>query len=168
MTEYIFDRIPSSIDNVNQKRVAIELGSGTGLVAIALATRGYTVFATGNILYTYGYNNFISFIDYKLKMLQLIDENVKINMHQHNDGEVIPKLLDWRDRGRFRISESNRFLWCRQDFELLIKCHMIIVVDCIYDVQLNSALFDLIQCLVDNLAICEIIFAIEERYCIFV
>uniref|UniRef100_A0A914VBF2 MAM domain-containing protein n=1 Tax=Plectus sambesii TaxID=2011161 RepID=A0A914VBF2_9BILA len=121
--------------------VILELGAGAGLTSIALATTRRTVIAT----------------DYHFNVLRLLESNASTN-----DTSVRSKLLDWRDGGKFKLGE-HRFLWSRDDFELLTRCRTLVAADCIYDLELNKALFALIESLIENLPIEELLFSVDER-----
>lgn len=125
----------------------LELGAGTGLTSIVMATKAKTVYCT----------------DVGEDLLSMCRRNVTLN-EQLTRGEVKVRHLDWLEQN-LRTDAELDFSWTQEDVtDLYNKTSVIIAADVCYDDELTDGLFKTVFRLCSCFARgCSIFFSIERR-----
>ncbi|KAL0992560.1 hypothetical protein UPYG_G00094940 [Umbra pygmaea] len=128
----------------------LELGAGTGLTSIVMATVAKKVYCT----------------DVGEDLLHMCQKNVTLNKHlmEPTGGEVRVRLLDWL-RHDFCTDAEAEFGWTEEEVaDLHDNTTVIIAADVCYDDDLTDALFRTVYRICTNLAHpCTTYLSIEKR-----
>lgn len=146
-------------------RTVLELGAGTGLTSVVMATTAATVYCT----------------DVGQDLLSMCRKNVAANSHVTR-GEVKVRHLDWlqeelplheegKEKGvaeeeeKEEEEEGRGFSWTQQEVDQLhAEGSVIVAADVCYDDQLTDGLFSTLLRLCQRRRHTLIYFAIERRY----
>lgn len=128
----------------------LELGAGTGLTSIIMATTAKTVYCT----------------DVGEDLLSMCERNVTLNKHKVEPagGEVRVRQLDWLQHGLCTDADME-FSWTEEEVaDLHNNTSFIIAADVCYDDDLTDGLFRTLYKLCSNfLHTCTILISIEKR-----
>uniref|UniRef100_A0A3P9HJ25 Methyltransferase like 22 n=1 Tax=Oryzias latipes TaxID=8090 RepID=A0A3P9HJ25_ORYLA len=128
----------------------LELGSGTGLTSIVMATTARTVYCT----------------DVGDDILRLCRRNVSLNhrLMEPSGGEVRVRQLDWLQHG-FCTEAEGEFSWTEEDVaDLYDNTSFIIAADVCYDDHLTEGLFRTLFHLCSHMSHpCTVFISIEKR-----
>lgn len=126
----------------------LELGAGTGLASIVMATTAATVYCT----------------DVGEDLLGMCGRNVTSNSHVTH-GEVKVRHLDWLQE-KLRMDEDLDFSWTQEEVtHMLNNTRVIMAADVCYDNELTDGLFRTVSRLCRRFRHgCSIFFSIERRY----
>lgn len=125
----------------------LELGAGTGLTSIVMATTAKTVYCT----------------DVGEDLLSMCRRNVTLNRHV-TGGEVRVRHLDWLQQD-LRTDAELDFSWTQEEVtDLYNNTSVIIAADVCYDDELTDGLFRTVSRLCSSFAhSCSIFISIERR-----
>uniref|UniRef100_UPI00358EE620 methyltransferase-like protein 22 isoform X2 n=1 Tax=Myxine glutinosa TaxID=7769 RepID=UPI00358EE620 len=134
---------------------ALELGAGTGLVSITMATIATKVYCT----------------DIGTDLLDLCQRNVKANTQihfpgdEHENGMIIVRCLDWLSN-QFCKDPENEFSWSEEEVaDVHDHTTLLLAADVCYDDDLTDAFFRTVYRLMSNFVNDSMLFlAIEKRY----
>ncbi|XP_059203129.1 methyltransferase-like protein 22 [Centropristis striata] len=128
----------------------LELGAGTGLTSIVMATIAKTVYCT----------------DVGEDLLSMCSKNVTLNRHlmEPTGGDVRVRLLDWLQHDLCTDADTE-FSWTEEEVaDLHNNTTIIIAADVCYDDDLTDGLFQTLYRLCSNfLHSCTIFISIEKR-----
>ncbi|XP_069566253.1 methyltransferase-like protein 22 [Brachyistius frenatus] len=128
----------------------LDLGAGTGLTSIIMATMAKTVYCT----------------DVGEDLLNMCKRNVTLNKHMMEPagGDVRVRQLDWLQHGLCTDADVE-FSWTDEEVaDLYNNTNFIIAADVCYDDDLTDGLFRTLYKLCSNFPhTCTIFFAIEKR-----
>ncbi|TMS00923.1 Methyltransferase-like protein 22 [Larimichthys crocea] len=128
----------------------LELGAGTGLTSIILATIAKTVYCT----------------DVGEDLLRMCKRNVMLNRHmmEPSGGEIRVRQLDWLQHDLCTDSDTE-FCWTEDEVaDLYNNTSFIIAADVCYDDDLTDGLFRTLYRLCNNFHhTCTIIISLERR-----
>ncbi|XP_003726988.2 methyltransferase-like protein 22 [Strongylocentrotus purpuratus] len=137
-----------------ESSTVLELGGGTGLASIVMATTARFVICT----------------DIGKDVLEMCQSNIQANTHIYNrrcheaepDKHVIVRELDWTD-SVLKTDESIPFSWSQNDLKHLADVDVIIAADVIYSNDLTDAFFMKLQDLMKTGKQKTCFFATERR-----
>uniref|UniRef100_A0A673A367 Methyltransferase like 22 n=1 Tax=Sphaeramia orbicularis TaxID=375764 RepID=A0A673A367_9TELE len=128
----------------------LELGAGTGLTSIIMATLAKTVYCT----------------DVGEDLLNMCKKNVTLNKHliEPTGGEVRVRRLDWLQKD-FCTDADVEFSWTEEEIaDIHNKTKFIIAADVCYDDDLTDGFFRTLYQLCSNFNhICQVFISIEKR-----
>ncbi|XP_030261206.1 methyltransferase-like protein 22 isoform X2 [Sparus aurata] len=128
----------------------LELGAGTGLTSITMATAAKTVYCT----------------DVGEDLLSMCERNVALNKHvmEASGGQVKVRHLDWLQQDLPTDAEVE-FSWTEAEVEdLYDNTSVIIAADVCYDDELTDGLFRTLQRLCSHFShTCTVLFSLERR-----
>lgn len=127
----------------------LELGAGTGLTSIIMATAAKTVYCT----------------DVGEDLLSMCKRNIALNKHilEPAGGEVKVRQLDWL-QDDFCTDPTMEFSWTNEEVADLNNTSFIIAADVCYDDDLTDGLFRTLCRLCSNFPrICTIFISMEKR-----
>ncbi|XP_072225567.1 methyltransferase-like protein 22 [Leuresthes tenuis] len=128
----------------------LDLGAGTGLTSIVMATTAKTVYCT----------------DVGEDLLNLCKRNVSLNKHiiEPSGGEVRVRQLDWLQHSLCTDAETE-FSWTEEEVaDLYDNTSFIVAADVCYDDDLTDGLFRTLYRLCSNIShTCTIFISIEKR-----
>ncbi|XP_030068715.1 methyltransferase-like protein 22 [Microcaecilia unicolor] len=129
---------------------ALELGAGTGLTSIIMATVAKTIYCT----------------DVGEDLLDMCERNITLNKHLRNlsGAEVKVKELDWL-KNEFCTDPGIPFSWSEEDIaDFYDSTSVILAADVFYDDDLTDAVFRTFYRIVHNLKNpCTVYLTIERR-----
>ncbi|XP_069036860.1 methyltransferase-like protein 22 [Lepisosteus oculatus] len=132
MADYILSR-----QQLFRGRTALELGAGTGITSVVLATVASSVYCT----------------DVGQDLLSMCERNVELNKHilQPAGGEIKVRELDWL-RDDFHTGAGRQFSWTEEDIaDLHDNTTVLIAADVCYDDELTDGLFRTLYRIMGNL-----------------
>lgn len=134
-----------------QEDTVLELGAGTGLTSIVMATQAKTVYCT----------------DVGQDLLNMCQRNVTLNQHLNKlkESDIRVRQLDWTGH-EFCTDSEEDFAWTEEEVtDVHNKVSVILAADVCYDDELTDALFRTIYRITSNLQNpCVVYLSIEKRF----
>ncbi|XP_047968069.1 methyltransferase-like protein 22 isoform X1 [Salvia hispanica] len=133
--------------------VAIELGSGTGLVGMLLARAANTVFIT----------------DKGDEVLENCAKNVNLNAGNfHHEASIYVRELDWNHPWPPVVvvdpPSKQSFDWISSELEKLQSASLLLAADVIYSDDLTDAFFSCLEAIISSSSEKVLFLALEKRY----
>lgn len=129
----------------------LELGAGTGLTSIVMATLAKRVYCT----------------DVGEDLLSMCKRNIMLNGHmvEHSDGDVKVRHLDWL-QDDFSTDDDFEFSWTEEEVaDIYNNTCFIIAADVCYDDDLTDGLFRTLYRLCSNFRHpCTVFISLERRF----
>lgn len=125
----------------------VELGAGTGVSSVVMATAAERVYST----------------DVGTDLLSMCSNNVALNAHL-TSGEVVVRHLDWLQT-ELRTDPELDFSWTQEELEDMYgSTSVIMAADVCYDDEATEALFQTLSRLCSRFGrLCSIFISIEKR-----
>ncbi|XP_031482107.1 protein-lysine N-methyltransferase EFM6 isoform X2 [Nymphaea colorata] len=147
LVDFILHQFLTSSDFSNE--VALELGSGTGLVGIVLARFAKIVFLT----------------DRDAEILDNCATNVQLNRELFKCDNVLVRELDWKKSWPPIVESSEmRYAWSSSEIHMAEQASLLLAADVIYCDELTDSLFDTLECLMSRGSEKVLYLSLEKRY----